>query len=296
MWLVAVYLSIYLLHLVYVWTQAVVGNWFGIQVREVGIAVPAVYRRKGKYWTWAFGLLPFTAYTKFRNAEETYDDSDPAYPRPAMHAAAVASWESDAVQKRAVDPHSLQAAPWYARLLILLSGPVSNLLIGLVALLVPVWAGANQLALTSAAESEIHPCAVGGMAVQPAASSLSQQYHLIKNIGANAVWKYALWQNLDGWGGWIGAWATTAACGKASIYFFFTAFGALATILGVANLLPFPILNGGAIVILLFETMRGSPLDPRRLSMIHTLAFLVVATVHVRIFYADFEWLYYLGR
>lgn len=57
--------------------------------------------------------------------------------------------------------------------------------------------------------------------------------------------------------------------------------------LGVMNLLPFPALDGGRLVFLLLEGLRGKPIPPDKEGMVHFAGFVVLMIVMVFVLYND---------
>lgn len=57
--------------------------------------------------------------------------------------------------------------------------------------------------------------------------------------------------------------------------------------LGVLNLLPFPALDGGRLVFLLLEAVRGKPIPPDKEGMVHFAGFVVLMVVMVLVLYND---------
>lgn len=57
--------------------------------------------------------------------------------------------------------------------------------------------------------------------------------------------------------------------------------------LGVLNLLPFPALDGGRLVFLLLEGLRGKPIPPDKEGMVHFAGFVVLMVVMVFVLYND---------
>lgn len=57
--------------------------------------------------------------------------------------------------------------------------------------------------------------------------------------------------------------------------------------LGVMNLLPIPALDGGRLVFLLFELVRGKPIDPKKEGYIHLAGFVLLMLLMVFVFYSD---------
>ena len=57
--------------------------------------------------------------------------------------------------------------------------------------------------------------------------------------------------------------------------------------LGVLNLLPLPALDGGRLVFLLVEVVRGKPVPPEKEGMVHLAGFLILCGLMVLIMYND---------
>lgn len=57
--------------------------------------------------------------------------------------------------------------------------------------------------------------------------------------------------------------------------------------LGVINLLPIPALDGGRIVFILIEILRGRPLDPEKESVVHFIGFVLLMMLTVIVLYHD---------
>ena len=63
----------------------------------------------------------------------------------------------------------------------------------------------------------------------------------------------------------------------------------LSVSLGVMNLLPFPALDGGRLVFLLIEAVRGKPLPPEKEGVIHFAGFVVLMIVMVLVLFNDIQ-------
>jgi len=57
--------------------------------------------------------------------------------------------------------------------------------------------------------------------------------------------------------------------------------------LGVVNLLPLPALDGGRIIFILIEILRGKPLDPEKESVVHFIGFVLLMLLTVVVLYND---------
>jgi len=57
--------------------------------------------------------------------------------------------------------------------------------------------------------------------------------------------------------------------------------------LGIINLLPFPALDGGRILFIIFEIVRGKPVPPEKEGFVHFIGFVILITLMVFIIYRD---------
>lgn len=57
--------------------------------------------------------------------------------------------------------------------------------------------------------------------------------------------------------------------------------------LGVMNLLPIPALDGGRLVFLVIEAIRGKPIPPEKEGLVHTAGFVLLMVLMVVILYSD---------
>ena len=57
--------------------------------------------------------------------------------------------------------------------------------------------------------------------------------------------------------------------------------------LGIMNLLPIPALDGGRLVFILIEALRGRPVDPEKEGMIHMVGMAVLMVLMVVILFND---------
>jgi regulator of sigma E protease len=59
--------------------------------------------------------------------------------------------------------------------------------------------------------------------------------------------------------------------------------------LGIVNLLPIPALDGGRLVFLVIEGLRGKPLDPEKEGFIHLTGFVLLMSLMVFMIFKDVE-------
>lgn len=61
----------------------------------------------------------------------------------------------------------------------------------------------------------------------------------------------------------------------------------LSSSLGIMNLLPIPALDGGRLVFLLIELVRGKPVDPEKEGMVHMAGMAVLMALMVLVLFND---------
>ena len=62
--------------------------------------------------------------------------------------------------------------------------------------------------------------------------------------------------------------------------------------LGILNLLPIPALDGGRLVFLLFEVVRGKPVPPEKEGMVHLAGMAVLMLLMVFVLFNDISRLF----
>ena len=80
----------------------------------------------------------------------------------------------------------------------------------------------------------------------------------------------------------------TAPYGPAAVILTFLSLATLLTVnLGVINLLPIPALDGGRLLFLLLEAVRGKPIPPEKEGMVHLAGFAVLMFVMILVLFND---------
>ena len=80
----------------------------------------------------------------------------------------------------------------------------------------------------------------------------------------------------------------TAPYGPAAVILTFISLATLLTVnLGVINLLPLPALDGGRLVFLFLELVRGKPVPPEKEGMVHLAGFAVLIFVMILVLFND---------
>lgn len=80
----------------------------------------------------------------------------------------------------------------------------------------------------------------------------------------------------------------TAPYGPAAVILTFLSLATLLTVnLGVINLLPLPALDGGRLVFLFLELVRGKPIPPEKEGMVHLAGFALLIFVMILVLFND---------
>lgn len=72
--------------------------------------------------------------------------------------------------------------------------------------------------------------------------------------------------------------------------------GFISVNLGVFNLLPIPALDGGRIIFLIIEVLRGKPIDPEKEGYVHFVGFILLMLLMIIVTYTDFTRFNIFGR
>ena len=64
--------------------------------------------------------------------------------------------------------------------------------------------------------------------------------------------------------------------------------------LGILNMLPLPALDGGRLVFLLLEVIRGKPIPPQKEGMVHFIGLMFFMILMVLIFFNDLANLFHI--
>ena len=80
----------------------------------------------------------------------------------------------------------------------------------------------------------------------------------------------------------------TAPYGPAAVILTFLSLSTLLTVnLGVINLLPLPALDGGRLIFLVLEAVRGKAIPPEKEGMVHLAGFAVLMFVMILVLFND---------
>jgi hypothetical protein len=142
------------------------------------------------------------------------------------------------------------SARWYAKVLIILSGPVSSFLVGTLLLFVPVWAGGTQILMIPGSESVLRHSGLGPLVVSDQPASYGGQLDLFEQTAWQVVARLLTFQSLGEFSGPVGWVCTAAEAGRVSPLAAVSLLGVAAWLNALANMLPIPVLNGGNLAML----------------------------------------------
>ena len=115
-----------------------------------------------------------------------------------------------------------------------------------------------------------------------------------KLVDLTAITYKALWSILTGklslkesMTGPIGIFIITGKAAQMGFIYLFHLMGLLSASLAIFNLLPLPVLDGGHIMFLIIEKLRGKPLSLRTQEVIANVGVVFLITLTVFIFYSD---------
>ncbi|MBR9801275.1 hypothetical protein GYB59_06070 [bacterium] len=276
-----------LLILVFELSHAMLGRWLGIRVIRVSIGYDPFDKYliawQGRHWEWRIGILPFGGYTKFRGAEDEPVDVDEFRDDEDI---------TPGLDCRPSPPtDSFQAAGRLARIGVILAGPLSQIVLAIILLAVPVTQRTEQLQYAPRQIGQLEPSAVPGLQITQNAATWEGQWELCSDITTQAIRRYVLFQPLDGWGGFCGWLITGGAAGARSISMWLSFIGLIALLNGVFNLLPFGGLNGSHVIRVLLEMVVDADVAERSYTRYTILTILFLFAVQIRIIYADVIWI-----
>jgi len=79
-----------------------------------------------------------------------------------------------------------------------------------------------------------------------------------------------------------------SAFGISDVIYVILVLGALISVnFAVVNLLPFPALDGGRLVFIILEMLRGKPMDPEKEGMVHFVGMLLLLALVVVLMVSD---------
>lgn len=267
MWLlgcISTFLVFQVATLLYVWAQAVVGRSFGATVERIAVGIgPIIWSRRHGGTEWCLLALPLGGHTKFYGDDEE-DGSQP-------------------------DKLRFTETTVLGRALVMIVGPISNGLLGMLFLLVPVLMQGRQLVSYSPVATQLRPSGVPGLGLSEEKSTVVGQYRVFDESFVE-YFRALHFAGSDDWGGPVTFVITCGVAAHSDIYAWVSCTGILLVGIMVFNLVPMPVLNGGHLLILFFESV-GCKLSPAVLGKLHIAGLFVVLPMWSLLFYRDYRWI-----
>jgi regulator of sigma E protease len=124
------------------------------------------------------------------------------------------------------------------------------------------------------------------------AYGFTQTYELSKFI-LTSVGKLVTGQlSIDNLAGPVGIYDATDEFVKSGLYSFLTWTAMLSINLGIINLLPLPALDGGRLIFLGIEAVRGKPLEPQKEGLVHFIGFALLMLLMIVVTWNDIQRLF----
>lgn len=261
-------LGFLLITAVYVVTQAVVGSAVGARVEVIALGTgPVLYEFTRRGITYRLNWIPTGGYTKFFGHGEELDDE----------------------ASSAANNPNFEDLPPHRRIVILLSGPISNLVLGIILLGLPVVWQSRQLAVDPQALTPIAPSAVPNLGLQQQAATWHGQFKLFDEACLGFFRAVLQWKVQGSWGAYVGFLITSGAVVSQDLGGWFTSLGVISLFLCGFNLAPFPALNGGHTLFAVGEYFDKDIM--RRLKLTLTIpAVLILWLAYLLMIWIDFCW------
>ncbi|QDV15447.1 zinc metallopeptidase RseP [Gimesia panareensis] len=261
-----------LIQLLYVVSSAVAGTLLGAKVEHCRVGMgPTLLRFQINDCEWSLGLLPTGASTKFANEEELLDET------------------MFLTEDSPVKP--FQALPWYSQALMILSGPCSSILAGLLLLWSATLFDGSHVVIAPVDGNFVTPSAVPNLGWEKSKADWQSNSELLQQTFVTFFIRVVTFQSLDGWGGFFGAMITCAAMLMDSPSGWFSCFGVICLGTGLLNLLPLPVLNGGYLLFLFLKLITRSELETF-IERANNIGIVFILLVCARLIYADALWVY----
>ncbi len=171
----------------------------------------------------------------------------------------------------------------------MLVGPISNGVMGILLMLIPVQMQAKQLEVNPLTPVQIEPSGVPGLGFSTDASTIAGQFRAFDESFIEC-WRGLHFFARDGWGGLLTTWITCGVSAEHGIFAWLTCTGIVLVGIMVFNLAPVPILNGGHVLFLMAEALGFKP-SGRVIHWLAVLGLLVVLLSFSGMVFADFRWL-----
>lgn len=287
----------------YVLSQALLGHWCGVAVTQVAFGYDlfgrCLVRWRGRRWEYRIGWLPTGGYTKFKSMEDDpgFDDrgfDDPGIETQSKSTSLTTNRSATFVihDESSAGGCTLEQATTPVKLALVLIGPFIQFLFAFLLMVVPVWQRAPQLEFSPSQEAnQLVPSGAPGLRVSERVATISGQCDLIANVSVEALKRFALFQPLTGWGGYLAWLVTGGSAGAKTVYIWMTFVGLTSAMLGAFNLMPLGGLNGGHVVRFLLEPIFRVQRVEKWFMRFTFYSVLYLLVVMFRLFYADLQWL-----
>ncbi len=266
-------LAFYLFHFLFVLSTAAAGIFVGTKFEYCRVGTgPTLFRFRFNGCEWSLGLLPVSASTKFSSEEELLEEN-------------IFQTEDSPVKP-------MQDLPWFSQAFIMLAGPCSSILAGLLLLSAATLFEGSRVMIAPVDGTIVSPSAVPNLGWEDSKADWKSNFELLQRTYVTFFIRVISFQSLAGWGGFVGATITCAAMLVNSPSGWFSCFGVICVGIGLMNLLPFPLFNGGSLLFLILKTITRSKLETfiHWASMTGLVVYLLVCA---RIIYADLMWCYF---
>ena len=208
---------------IYVLLMAWVGRGIGLTIQNVEVGYgPTLWKGRVFGFPFRYALIPLGGFTKFAGRDDL---------RP---------WNSDEKDDGGL---ALEDAPWTSFFAVVLVGPLSSVAIGLMLLAAPVVLGGPRLMVGNDG-TKVLPTALPDLTINNAAPTVNSQRDFFHASGFEFLRRIILFRPMRNWGGPVGFVLTAGFVGKQSFSTWLTLVGTSILAAGLANLLPFPMLNG----------------------------------------------------
>jgi membrane-associated protease RseP (regulator of RpoE activity) len=296
LFIVLTLLFIWVMTALYCLTMALVGRAAGISVERCAVGIgPTVSRLTIRGIPIVVKPIPFSGRTKFRDRGDDApftsvggnlmaDDAAQSSDRVQFDQATVDS------QRDVNSPDSFQAASYPVRVAVLLSGPLTSILLGLVLLALPVWAKAEKRLARFGGGELIEPSGVPDLRLETSPPSDTTQLQAVRQTAGDYFTRMISFRPLEGWGGYVACVVTSAVIASQSPWGWITCMGIVALSNGCLSLLPIPLLNGGRLVL---ETVGAvfAPVGERAFTRLSMIGLALILMAIGRMIWLDVTWL-----
>ncbi|MGE3804015.1 MAG: site-2 protease family protein [Gemmataceae bacterium] len=260
---------------IYVIGQAAVAIHYKVKVKEISLGTgPLLWQTRLRSIPFSFRPLP-GGYTSYFDEDDELEVQC-SEPEP--------EFDPDRVRFKDMNP--------LGKLFLLLIGPISSLVLGVLLLGAPIWAGAPGLVAVGPAESTIQPCSVGGLIVLADPVDWQTQEQLFVDTAGELGVRVLLFRSTEDWGGPLSLLLTSGFVAHQTPWGWCTLLGVMLVGIGFLNLLPVPTLNGFYMLCLLYDVLAGKPLSENAIAAAMWIGLLFMVVIWIRLLYIDLRWIW----